>query len=223
MPISLDKQLIHVRIPNESDPTVAEAINLPDNEHHGVSYYLDKYSNSFTGTKKFCIVRNTWDRFTFFFELIKENAEFIDHDKLKDMSFEEFLTDFEANRNSYGNPCWHPQTAWFWTQYGPVINHIFVEDPEFLETPQVTPLADQINLFLKIEAEITEVDREAAARRREMYYTSQELVDRVTKLYEQEIKALSFVYESTADLEFSESDLNILEANSEDLESLTQE
>jgi len=59
--------------------------------------------------------------------------------------------------------------------------------------------------------------------RREMYYTSQELVDRVTKLYEQEIKALSFVYESTADLEFSESDLNILEANSEDLESLTQE
>jgi hypothetical protein len=194
MPISLEKGLIFVRIPNESESRIADLLELEDNQPHGVSYYLDNFQGAFTKTKKFCVVRNPWDRFALFYDLVKENEDYIDHDLVKDKSFEEFVTDFEANRDSYKNPVWLPQTAWIWSDYGPIINHIFVEDPEFLENAQFTDLATQIKTFLKLEVEIDDVDREAALERRENYYTN-ELVERVSKLFSHDVQAFSYIYE----------------------------
>lgn len=222
MPISSDQSILHIRVPNETDADIADILKFNDNSPHGVSYYLDKYPGSFTGTKKFCIVRNTWDRFAYFFECVKESSDFHDHDLLKDLTFEEFVDDFAANRDKYKNPCWHPQTAWIWTAYGPIVNHIFVEDPEYLETPQVSPLSAQVELFLKLGAELPEIDREAALERRQKYYTSEEIINKVAKIFEHEIKAFSFTYESP--LDDAELDgINMLEPSQEDLESLKEE
>ena len=194
MPISIDKGLIFVRVPNESEAKIAELLDLEDNSPHGVSYYLDNYQNAFSKTKKFCVVRNPWDRFALFYDLVREDENFIDHDLVKDKSFAEFVEDFENNRDSYKNPCWLPQTAWIWSDYGPIVNHIFVEDPECLETPQFTDLATQIKTFLKLDVELDDVDREAASKRREDYYTN-ELVEKVSKFFSHDIQMFNYLYE----------------------------
>jgi len=194
MPISIEKKLIFVRIPNESDAAVNSILDLEDQSHHGVSYYLDNYQGAFSKTKKVCVIRNPWDRLAYFFEQVKQNPEALDHDKLVDSTFEEFVEDFENNRDSYQNVCWLPQTAWIWSDYGPIVNHIFVEDPEYLETPQLTTLETQFKMLLKMEVEIPEIDREAALERRKAYYTP-ELVERVSKLFSHEIQAFSYHYD----------------------------
>jgi len=213
MPISLDKQLLFVRIPNEMDAYITEALELDDNRPHGIAYYLDKYPGSFTGTKKFCAVRNPWDRLAYFFKIVQNTPEYHDHGKLKDMTFEDFVKDLKDHRNYYENPCWHPQTAWIWSQYGPIVNHIFVEDPEYLETPQITGLADQFQAVMKMDLGIGDIDRDAALALRKELYTP-ELVEIVTEIYKNDINAFNYVY----DAGLEDSDLNILDSSEAEAE-----
>ena len=200
MPISIEKKLIFVRIPNESEARITDLLDLEDKQAHGISYYIDNYLKAFTGTSKVCVIRNPWDRFALFFELVKEDEEALDHKLLKDKTFAEFVEDFKANRGEYKNACWLPQTAWIWSEYGPIMNHIFVEDPEYLETPQFTDLAEQIKKFLNIEIDVPEIDREAALDRRERLYTK-ELVDTVSTFYKHDVQAFSYVYEHLSEEE----------------------
>ena len=199
MPISKEKGLIHIRIPNESDAAVNSLLaDFEDQQPHGVSYYLDNYQSAFSKTKKFCVIRSPWDRVTYFFEQIKAHEDAPDHELIKDKSFEEFLEDFEKNRDSYKNICWLPQTAWIWSDYGPIVNHVFVEDPEYLENPQLTTLKTQFEMLLKLELEIPEIDREEALRRRKDYL-SDDVVERIAKLYKHDVESFSYVYDPSDD------------------------
>lgn len=198
MPISIEKKLLFVRIPNETEAKITEILGLEDNDAHGVSYYLDNYQGAFSKTKKFCVIRSPWDRFALYFDLVKQNEDYIDHNLVKDKTFAEFVEDLEKNRESYKNPCWLPQSAWIWSDYGPIVNHIFVEDPEYLENPQFASLSTQIKMTLGLDLEVDEADREAALERRENYYTN-ELVEKVSKFYSHDIQVFSYLYEPISD------------------------
>lgn len=200
MPISLEQQLLFVRIPNETDSEILEQLPfLTDKGHHGVSYYLDNHQGAFSKTRKFCVVRNPWDRFTLFFEQVRDNEEYVDHELIKDKSFAEFVQDFTENRDSYRNPAWLPQTAWIWSEYGPIMNHIFLEDAEYLKNPQVTTINSQFKTVLDLEVEVPEIDRDAALERRKNYYTDPSLVEKVSEIFKNDIDVLGYVYDVDID------------------------
>lgn len=213
MPISLDRNLIHIRVPNETEPGVSAEIVLDDSRPHGISYYLDKYPTAFNGTKKFCVVRNPWDRLAYFFDVIKNDSEMPDHDLLKNKTFAEFVEDLKTNRGEYKSNCWLPQTAWIWTQYGPIVNHILIEDPEYLQDPQFLTLSAQFKAVMDMDVPVEEIDREAALARRKNYYT-EELVEVVGEMFKTDVQSFNYSYDSGVD----DSDVNILESSDEELE-----
>lgn len=193
----LKNKYLFIHIPKNAGTALCRA--LGDNEIHRVHLpyfvYRNAYMKAFNNYFKFSIVRNPWDRVVSIYSYLKAGGnQTIDKHfetmfKEQNITFEKFIFEFLDNQSMHSHSMFRPQFP-------------FIYDEQ--ETLMVDYVGRQENMNEALEEISNHIPIKAsplrsinASKRNDYrtYYTCNNLIDAVEKLYLKDVKLFKYTFE----------------------------
>jgi|TARA_R110000823_G_scaffold196632_2_gene327950 hypothetical protein len=194
MPISDKHKLIFIHIPKNAGTSITNHLEMEDIGHHNWSYYAARYPNKWSEYKKISIIRNPWDRVVSCYEYAKmENSywhsasikskagKHPDYELLKDRTFEECLRILDTNSSVLRHHGWTSQ-----------FNYVIEKDSLMVDKIiDIQNINEDLSILLDDLVEIPMINISKTKNYKD-YYVNEEMVNIVSKKYEEDIKHFNF-------------------------------
>lgn len=196
MSLSQKHKSIFIHIPKNGGTSVCDALGMGKSLHYTYKWYDKNYPDEWEDWFKFTIVRNPWDRLVSCYEYAKAEKSYWhnnvgeeltphpDFELIKRISFKEtvdILYKYRGHR-ILKHAGWLPQVHWLWDDS---IKKEFIVD-KIYRIEDLSSLEKKFNIKLK-KINVTK------KKPYKEYYTP-ELIDKVSQIYEQDIKTLKYEF-----------------------------
>ncbi len=199
MPISNELELIFIHIPKNAGTAItnSKTAKFFSGGHQSAKEIMNQYPKEWNQYFKFAVVRNPWDRVVSNYEYaimeksywhhISENnpgAAHFDYHTLKNKTFEDCVNLLYKNRESLRHQGWSPQYVWISdNDKNVLVDKIFYH--EKLDTDEefnkMIPDLEKVNISTRKSVNYKD------------YYTD-DLINKVSEIYDYDIKLFKFEY-----------------------------